>query len=130
MRNSILIAAAIVLTIGINAKAQSSNPRYLDRAISIISEASTDDWKTLCKQAQKCVIRKENLDQAKNWASTALSAERNTTTLETLGDVYRANGESRKAVEYYIEALRNTKSFHSNRYKNIQAKIYHLKDLI
>ena len=90
--------------------------KAIDKARAAVEKAAVDDWETLTKSAKVCIRKNVNMEEALTWLNKSVAINKNTETLELLGDYYVKSNDHKRAVGYYVESMKAGKkyNFHFN----------------
>lgn len=96
--------AALFISAG--AYAGTDNNKTAEKARQAVEEAAPDDWYTFAKSAERCIRKKVNLAEAKNWLEKSLKIKQTPYNLAVMGDYYHLNKLPEEALKYYVKSLR------------------------
>lgn len=100
-----MLAVAFVGT-SVYAAPSATGNRTVEKARLAVEEAAPDDWFTYAESAEKCMKKKVNLKEAKQWLDKSLKIQGTPYNLAVMGDYYNMNKLPEKALEYYVKSLR------------------------
>ncbi len=100
-----LALAAIFISAGVYATPAGIEKKTTEKARQAVKEAAPDDWRTYAQSAEKCIRKKVNLAEAKQWLEKSLEINENTYNLSVMGDYYDMNNLPEKALEYYVKSI-------------------------
>jgi hypothetical protein len=80
--------------------------RTTERARQAVKEASPDDWHTLAKSAERCIVKGVNLKEAAAWLEQSLTIKETPYNLRVQGDYYVKNRLPEQALESYSKSIR------------------------
>lgn len=100
-----MLAVAFVGT-SVYAAPSATGNRTVEKARLAVEEAAPDDWFTYAESAEKCMKKKVNLKEAKQWLDKSLKIKGTPYNLAVMGDYYNMNKLPEKALEYYVKSLR------------------------
>lgn len=105
-RLMMLALASVFMSAGIYAAPNDPNNKTTEKARVAVEEAAPDDWHTYAESAEKCMRKKVNLAEAKQWLDKSLEIRQDPYNLAVMGDYYKMNQLPEKALEYYVKSLR------------------------
>lgn len=107
-----------------------SDPDAIVKARNAVA-SSPDNWYILAKSADACIEKGKNMEEAKDWITKSLKLERNSYTLEVMGDYYLETENPKKAMEYYVLSLKEAREKESKTdLKSQQQKIAEAQKMI
>ena len=108
MKNSVKTLALILValfTLSSSTYASPSSDKAVEKAQSVVDDASPDDWKTLATQANVLLRKKKGLSEAKSWLEQSIDIHEAPYNLEIMGDYYAMNNLPDQAKQYYIRSI-------------------------
>ncbi|GJM27950.1 MAG: hypothetical protein DHS20C17_05850 [Cyclobacteriaceae bacterium] len=105
-RLMMLALAAVFISASLYAAPNDPNSKTAEKARVAVEEAAPDDWHTYAESAEKCMRKKVNLAEAKQWLDRSLEIRQTPYNLAVMGDYYYMNQLPDKALEYYVRSLR------------------------
>jgi hypothetical protein len=105
-RLMMLTLASVFISASIYAAPNDPNKKTAEKARVAVEEAAPDDWHTYAESAEKCLRKKVNLPEAKQWLDRSLEIRQTPYNLSVMGDYYKMNQLPEKALEYYVKSLR------------------------
>ena len=106
---SVTLMALAVLFASTASFAATDN-KVVEKARTVVENASPDDWYAYAKSAQMCIRKNVNLKEAAVWLDKSLEIKRDAFNLEIKGDYYVKNNLPTKALEMYVEAAKAAKA--------------------
>lgn len=113
---NVTLMALAILFASTSSFALATDNKVVEKARTVVENASPDDWYAYAKSAQMCIRKKVNLKEAAEWLDKSLEIKRDAFNLEIKGDYYVMNNLPEKALEYYVEAAKAAKEndIHAN----------------
>jgi len=100
--------ALLVLVSQSMAFANGAEPDVIKKAREAVS-SSPNNWYILAQSAEACLDKHLNVTEAGEWIEKSLSLEKNSYTLEIMGDFYVESEQPKKAIGYFVKSLELTK---------------------
>ena len=98
--------------------------KTLTKNRDIVQESAPDDWYTMAFCAEQCIKKNIVNKEVAEWIDKSLEIKKSSYNLEIKGDYYMKNKLPKKAVEFYLEAMKvgleEDKNFN---YSDLQSKI-------
>jgi len=101
---SITLMALAILFASTSSFAFATDNKVVEKARTVIDNASPDDWYAYAKSAQMCIRKNVNMKEAAEWLDKSLAIKKDVFNLEVKGDYYVLNNLPEKALEYYVMA--------------------------
>ncbi len=105
-RLTMLALASLFVSASIYAVPNGTDKKIAEKARMAVEDAAPDDWYTLAESAEKCIRKKVNLTEAKQWLERSLEIRQAPYNLAVMGDYYYMNKLPNEALEYYVKSLR------------------------
>lgn len=105
-RLMMLALASLFISASIYAVPNGADKKITEKARIAVEEAAPDDWHTLAESAEKCIKKKVNLAEAKQWLEKSLEIRQAPYNLAVMGDYYNMNKLPNEALKYYVKSLR------------------------
>ena len=105
-KSMMLALATLFISASIYAVPNWTDNKIAQKARIAVEEAAPDDWNTLAESAEKCIRKKVNLVEAKQWLEKSLEIRQAPYNLAVMGDYYNMNKLPNEALEYYVKSLR------------------------
>ncbi|TRX51291.1 hypothetical protein FNH22_24460 [Fulvivirga sp. M361] len=122
--SSILAMAIMIFAASVNTYADNRVDKTVEKARSIITDCSPDDWESYAKAADMCIRKQVNLTEAKTWLDKSLTIKESALGHEVAGDYYMSSKLYKKAADHYIKSMMKIKEKdNSAQLSDLQAKV-------
>ena len=101
-----LALTAVFVSATVYSAPKGTDNKIAEKARVAVEEAAPDDWHTYAVSAEKCMKKKVNLAEAKEWLVKSLEIKETPQNLAIMGDYYSMNKLPEQALEYYVKSLR------------------------
>ncbi len=106
VRSIMMALATVFISASVYALPSTADNKTVTKARLAVEEAAPDDWHTYAESAEKCMRKKVNLKEAKDWLDKSLEIKETAYNLAIMGDYYQMNDLPEQALEYYVKSLR------------------------
>ena len=111
----IAFSAALACTVSLSSFANGNNDgKVIEKARDAVENAAPDDWYTLAINADKCFKRNENMAEASRWLDRSIAIIETPYNMELKGDYYVKNKQPKKALAFYVKAMKMAKENHGD----------------
>lgn len=125
IKTRILALAMLVTFASVNATSLDGDEKVIAKARKAVERTQGNNWKVFATSANMVIEKKIALTEAKKWLDASMKIQETPFNLEIMGDYYRASGDNRKAMSYYVKSIVLLKTLSTNpKTERIQAKIW------